>query len=119
MTSLGGLLARADLAADVRGRARQLPLVLHVRGEVRGQLDGAAVVAEDELLINELLALTFACFMAQAVAAAPADQIGAQSKALHLQWSICVVVGRARTLATAAKSYHLLDCYTRGKANAC
>ena len=51
MASFGGLLAGADLAADAHGRARQLPLVLHVRGEVRGQFDGAAVVAKDQLLV--------------------------------------------------------------------
>ena len=87
MTSLGGLLARADLAADVRGCARQPPLVLHVRGEVRGQLDGAAVVAKDQLLVVVLLPSKCMAFMAQLVAAFEAGQICAQGDAFFPHFS--------------------------------
>ena len=90
MASFGGLLAGADLAADVRGRARQLPLVLHVRGEVRGQLDGAAVVAKDQLLVVVIFPVTYRSLMAQLVAAFEAYQICTQGDAFFPHFFECI-----------------------------
>ena len=89
MASFGGLLAGADFAADVRGCARPPPLVLHVCGEVRGQLDGAAVVAKDQLLVVVTLLLPVTCIalVAQLVAAFEARQICAQGDAFFPHFS--------------------------------